>query len=124
MIDSTLIARSTRVIASASVRRHAVDERQQPDDAALDEPDPGRRERHGGEQRRGQGHEEGAADPEVDVGQPERLDDEVEAHRLRRPDEAGEDHEPRQRAQPDRGEDALLEPVVELDDPVRQRAAW
>ena len=102
MIESTLIARSTRVIASASVVRDAVDDRQQPDDAALDEADPRRRQRHRGEQRRGEGHEERAADPEVDVRQPERLDDEVQAHRLGRPDEAGEDDEARQRAQADR----------------------
>ena len=84
-------------------------------------PSPAGRERHGGQERADQGDEERAADPELDVGEAERLDDEEQAHRLGRPDEAGEDDEARQRPEPDRPEDALLEPVVQLEDPMRQR---
>ena len=88
MIDRTLIARSTSVIASASVWRDAVDERQDGDDAGLDDADARRRERHGGQERAGQRDEERAADPEVDVAEAERLDHEEQAHRLGRPDRA------------------------------------
>ena len=48
---------------------------------------------------------------------PERLDDEVEPHRLGRPDEDGDDAEQRQLPQRDRAEDALLEAVVQLERP-------
>ena len=123
MIESTLIVRSTSVMASAAEARHAVDERQDAHDARLDDAQAARGERHRGEERSAQGHEERAADAQVDAGDAERLDDEEEAHRLGRPDEAGEDDEDRHLAQRDGAEDALLEAVVELDDPVRQRAA-
>ena len=61
--------------------------------------------------------------PRWTSGKPEGLDDEEEAHRLGRPDEPGQDDEDRHLAERDGAEDALLEPVVELDDAVRQGQA-
>ena len=69
----------------------------------------------------GQGHEERAADPEVDVGEPEGLDDEVQPGGLGRPDQAGQDDQARQGPKAHGSEDALFEAVVEIEDPVRQR---
>ncbi len=77
---------------------HAVDERQQRHDAALDEADPCRRERHRGEQRRRERHEERAADPEMHVREAKGLDDEEQARRLGRPDEDRKEDQPWERA--------------------------
>ena len=57
--------------------------------------------------------------PRWTSGQAEGLDHEVEPGRLRGPDQPGDHDQARQRPQPHGREDALLEPIVELDDPVR-----
>ena len=60
--------------------------------------------------------------PEVDVGEAERLDDEVAAAAPRSTRSAPvRNSEDRQRRRPTAAEDALLEPVVQLEDPVRER---
>ena len=101
MIESTLIARSTSVIAAPRGCGDAVGDGQDADDAGLHDAEPGRRERHGRQQRADQGDEERAADPELDVREAQRLDDEVQAHRLGRPDQAGQHDQPGQRPQSD-----------------------
>ena len=65
--------------------RHAVDQRQDADHAGLDDADPGRREGHGRQQRARQGHEERAADAELDVREAEGQDDQVQAQSPRSP---------------------------------------
>ena len=62
-----------------------------------------------------------APDRPIDVVEAERGDHEVQAQALRRPDQPGQEQEHRQAAQGNRAEDALLEPVVQVEDPVRRR---
>ena len=59
--------------------------------------------------------------PELDVREAERQDDDVEAQPLGQPDEPGQERQDRQVAEPDGTEDALLEPLVQLEDARRER---
>ena len=86
MITVTIVSpRSTRATAAAGSSGHAVED-EHADDARLDEAEPGRRQRDRREQRGRQRDEDGCADPEPDLGQVERADDEVQAGALEQPD--------------------------------------
>jgi hypothetical protein len=61
--------------------------------------------------------EDGPRQTDLDVGEANAWNHDVEAQSLGQPDEAGDDREGREVLEPDRPEDALLEAFVELEDP-------
>ena len=78
------MARSTRVIATASFGGRPVERGQDHDHSSLDEAQPRRRERDCRQQRCDEGDKEGATDAQMDV-EAERQHDQVQAQRLGAP---------------------------------------
>ena len=123
MIENTLMTRSSRAMAVASGSGTPYATWSTPTTPASTMPEPGRAEGHGGEQRADEGDEDRARQAEGDIVEAERLDHEEQAQSLGHPDQTGQQAELRQVARHERTEDALLEPVVQLEDLMRQRAA-
>ena len=80
----------------------------------LGEPETGRTERDGRQQRPDEGHEDRAREAELHVREPEGQDDDVQAQALGQPDQPGQEGQDRQVLDAHGPEDALLEALVEL----------
>ena len=78
----------------------------------------------GRQQRADERDEDRPGEPDLDIREAERLDDDVEAQSLGQPDQPGHDREDRKVLEPDRPEDAFLEAFVELEDASAGAAAW